>query len=221
MTPEPVRIAAFDLDHTVVDCDSQGLFVRFLSEKRLAPTSLLLEVGFWFALNRIGWKLEVPKIHARLVSRLSRVPREVLQNAIREFAETRLTLRIRRDAEQWISRAREEGCHIVLLSASLETIVAHIAESMGADGYAGTRVTFDRPGRLRVEGEMIYGEAKVRALRDYANGRFPSWRLEYAFGNDYADRFLLSAATNAVAVCPSARLRVLAQEEGWTLASWR
>lgn len=216
-----MRIAAFDLDNTVVDCDSQELFVHFLSEKRLAPTLLLMEVAFWFALNRVGWRVEVPKVHARLVSRLSRMPRDVLRSAIQEFTETRLTLRIRRDAEQWMSRVRDEGCHIVLLSASLETMVAPIAERMRADGYAGTRVSFDRPGRLLVEGDMIYGEAKVRALRDYASARFPSWRLEYAFGNDYADRFLLSAAANAVAVCPSARLRALAEKEGWTLATWR
>ena len=221
MTTEPVRIAAFDLDDTVIDCDSQALFVRFLSEQRLAPASLLLEVAFWFALNRIGWNVDVPTVHARLLSRLSPIPRTALQHAIREFARTRLTLRIRRDAEQWMSRVRDEGCHIVVLSASLETMVAPIAELMRADGSAGTRVNFDRPGRLAVEGEMVYGEEKVRALRDYANTRFPSWRLEYAFGNDYADRFLLSAAANAVAVCPSPRLRDLAEKEGWPREIWR
>ena len=217
----PVRIAAFDLDDTVVDGNSQALFVRFLREKRLAPASLLIEVAFWFALNRVGWRLEVPKIHARLVSRLSRVPRDVLRHAIREFTETRLRGRIRRDAEQWMARVRAEGCHVVLLSASLETIVALIADSMQADGYVATRVNFDRPGGLSIEGEMIFGEAKLRALRDYADGRFPAWRLEYAFGNDYADRFLLSAAVNAVAVCPSEPLRALAEKEGWPRAIWR
>lgn len=221
MTPEPVRIAAFDLDDTVIDCDSQALFVRFLSEKGLAPASLLLEVAFWFGLNRVGWKVDVPTVHARLLSRLSPIPRAALQSAIREFAETRLTLRIRRDAEQWMSRVRDEGCHIVLLSASLETMVAPIAKLMRADGSAGTRIDFERPGRLAIEGDMIYGEEKVRALRDYANGRFPSWRLEHAFGNDYADRFLLSAATHAVAVCPSPRLRELAEHEGWPREIWR
>lgn len=221
LTPEPVRIAAFDLDHTVVDCDSQESFVRFLSEKRLAPASLLLEVAFWFGLNRLGWKVDVPVIHARLLSRLSRVPRSALQHALREFAGTRLTARIRQDAGPWISRARNEGCHIVLLSASIEPIVAPIAASIGADGFACTRVAFDRPGPLVVEGDMIYGEAKVRALQDYANTRFQEWRLEYAFGNDYADRFLLSAATHPVAVCPSPRLRELAELKGWPRETWQ
>jgi len=221
MTSEPVRIAAFDLDHTVVDCDSQALFVRFLSEKRLAPVSLLMEVAFWFALNRAGWRVEVPRVHARLISRLSRIPRDVLQDAIGEFARTRLARRVRADARQWMSRARAEGCHVLLLSASLETMVAAVAESTGADGYVGTRVVLDRPGRLSVEGDMVYGEAKLRALEDYANARFPSWRLVYAFGNDYADRFVLGAAANAMAVCPSPRLRVLAQQQAWAETIWR
>jgi phosphoserine phosphatase len=219
--PELVRIAAFDLDDTVVDCNSQALFVRFLTEKRLVPLSLLMEVVFWFALNRIGWRLEVPKIHARLISRLSRVPPEVLRDALREFTENRLRLRVRGDAERWMSRVRGEGCHVLLLSASLEPMVALIAESTHADGYAGTSLGLDRSGRLWVPGDMLYGEAKLRALRDYANGRFPSWRLEYAFGNDYADRFLLSAAVNAIAVCPSPRLRALAEQQGWASAIWR
>ena len=221
MTPEPVRIAAFDLDNTVVNCDSHELFVRFLSEKRIAPPALLMEVAFWYGLDRLGWQVDVPSVHARLVSRLSRVPREALQAAMEEFAEHRLRLRIRRDAEQWISRVRAEGCHVLLLSASVEPIVALIARSMQADGYAGTRLSFDRPGPLSVDGELIYGEAKLRALQHYANGRFPSWRLEYAFGNDYADRFVLSEAANAVAVCPSPRLHALAEQQGWTRTIWR
>jgi phosphoserine phosphatase len=68
---------------------------------------------------------------------------------------------------------------------------------------------------------MVYGKAKLRALRDYAGRRFPSWRLDYAFGNDYADRFLLSAATNPIAVCPSPRLRAVAEKDGWQSTIWR
>ena len=221
MSPEPVRIAAFDLDHTVVDCDSQALLVRFLSEKRLAPASLLIEVGGWFALNRLGCRLDVPKIHARLLSRLSSIPRDALQHAIREFAQTRLAPRIRRDAVDWMSRVRREGCHVLLLSASIANIVALIADATGADGYAATRASFDRPGRLKVDGDMVYGEAKLQAMRAYADERFPVWRLEYALGNDYADRFLLTAAAHAIAVCPSTRLRALAENEGWTTEVWR
>jgi HAD superfamily hydrolase (TIGR01490 family) len=216
-----VRIAAFDVDSTVVDCESQVLFVRFLLEKRLAPAWLLMEVGFWFALNRLGWKLEVPKVYARLVSRFSGIPRAVLRNAIGEFVPARLKPRIRKDAEMWMSRLRAEGCHIVLLSAGIENMVALLAESMGADGYAGTKITIDRPGKISIEGEAVYGEAKMRALRDYADRKFPSWRLDYAFGNDYADRFLLSAAAHPIAVCPSARLRAWAEKEGWQSTIWR
>jgi HAD superfamily phosphoserine phosphatase-like hydrolase len=221
LSTEPVRIAAFDLDNTVVDGESGVLFVRFLFERRLAPLSLPLEVAFWFALNHVGWKLEVPKIHARLISRVSSVPRDVLQAAIQEFTQTRLLPRVRRDAAQWMSRVRDEGCHIVLLSASLESMVQAVAEAMRADGYVGTRLHMARPGRLLVDGELIFGESKVRALEQYANVRFPSWRLEYAFGNDYGDRFLLQSAANPVAVCPSPQLRSLAEREGWTRADWR
>ncbi len=219
--PEPVRIAAVDLDHTVVDCDSQQTFVRFLSEKRLAPASLLMEVAFWFALNRLGCRLDVPRIHARLVSRLSSIPRDRLAAAIQEFADTRLTRRFRADASPCLSHLREERCHIVLLSASIEPIVARIARALQVDGYIGTRMTLDRPGRLSVDGPMIYGDAKVLALREYADARFSAWRLEYAFGNDYADRFLLRAASHPVAVCPSPQLRVLAGQEGWPCETWR
>ena len=54
---KPIRIAAFDLDSTVIDGESGVLFTRFLIERRLAPLSLLLEIGFWFWLNRMGREL--------------------------------------------------------------------------------------------------------------------------------------------------------------------
>lgn len=216
-----VRIAALDLDDTVVDGDSQELFIRFLREHGLAPASLLLEVAFWFALNRLGCPLEVPTVYARLVLRCSSIPRPELERAMAEFVATRLPGRIRTDAKKWISRLRREGCHIVLLSASLDPIVEPLAEMMRVDGSIGTSITLDRPGRLEVVGEMVYGEAKVRALEAYANRRFAAWSLEYAFGNDYADRFLLRAAAHPVAVCPSTRLRAIAEREAWPCATWR
>jgi phosphatidylglycerophosphatase C len=214
-------IAAFDMDNTVLDCESQVLFVHYLAAQRLAPASLRLEVAFWFALNRLGWVTDVPRVHDRLVSRYSGIPRQALIGALQDFTDAELMPRIRKDAQEWVSRVRAEGCHIVLLSASPEAMVARLAAAIGVDGYAATRLTLDRPGRLSVDGEMVYGEAKMRALQAYADRRFPSWRLAYAFGNDYADRFLLSAAAHPVAVCPSPRLRQLADEHGWARAVWR
>ena len=215
----PVRIAAFDLDDTVLEGDSQLLFVRYLAERRLAPVSLLAEVAFWFALHRVGLTLEVPKLYARIIARCSTIGRDALTAAMREFAETRVTRRIRGDAQRWMARVRADGCHVVLLSASVEPIVAAVAASMPVDGYVSTQLT--RAGRVAVDGEMVYAEAKIRALQAYADARFPSWRLEYAFGNDFGDRFLLSAAAHPVAVCPSPRLRACAQREGWPCTAWQ
>ncbi len=216
-----IRIAAFDLDGTVLDGDSQALFLRFLTRKRLAPPSLLLEVASWRALNHVGWKLEVPKLYARVVLRCGAIPRDRFRLAMEEFVATRLARRIRRDAERWTRRVRDEGCHVVLLSASIDPIVASVASAMSADGYAGTRLTLDSPGVLSVAGEMLYGEAKMRALQAYADARFPAWRLEYAFGNDYGDRFLLGAATNPIVVCPTKPLRALAAQRRWPCETWR
>jgi phosphoserine phosphatase len=58
-------------------------------------------------------------------------------------------------------------------------------------------------------------------LRSYADQRFPFWRLEYAFGNDYADRFLLNEAVKPVAICPSPRLKTFAEASGWEVQIWR
>jgi phosphoserine phosphatase len=140
---------------------------------------------------------------------------------MREFIESRLTPRIRRDAKRWMSRVRGEGCHIVLVSAALEPMVASIAEAMRVDGYTATRVNPDSANGFALAGDMIYGEAKLRALREYADGRFPSWRLEYAFGNAYDDRFLLTEAVHPFAICPETRLATLAEQHGWPRATWR
>jgi len=218
---EPVRIAAFDLDDTAVACNSQALFIRFLKERRLAPPSLLMEVGFWVALSRLGCPLPVPTIHARVISRFSGISRDALENALREFSEGPLRALVRADAQHWMSRARGEGCHVVLLSAALEPMVAPIARFMGVDGYIATRARVEPSGRISVDGDLIYGQAKVRALREYADGRFASWRLEYAFGDAYDDRFLLGEAVNAVAVGPEPRLRALAERRGWVREEWR
>jgi phosphoserine phosphatase len=102
-------------------------------------------------------------------------------------------------------------------------IIDRIARLVGADGAVATRLAPPIDGRLsgQIASEMVYGEAKLAAMRRYAGERFNDWVIDSAYGDHESDQFLLAAAERAVAVNPDQRLEAIARRSGWQVVRWQ
>lgn len=105
-----------------------------------------------------------------------------------------------------------------LVTASPIEVGSLLAKRLGATGALGTvaQVEGDRyTGRL--EGSLMHGETKARAIRDLADRRGLDLATSSAYGDSANDLPMLRTVGHPVAVNPDRRLRRVAQHEGWPI----
>lgn len=219
----PTRIVAFDVDGTLIEGQSQILFAHDIVRRGDASRVLLIQIGWWYALYRLGIRLPVAQIQRRMVGTFAGMPIDHMQSMVNAFIAEVLADRLFPDALAELNARRRDGAHIVLVSASLDLIIDRLARMVGADGAVATRLVPPIDGRLsgRIESEMVYGEAKLAAMRRYADERFSDWVIDTAYGDHESDQFLLAAAERAVVVNPDQRLETIARRSGWQVVRWQ
>ena len=118
-----------------------------------------------------------------------------------------------------VSRHREAGHHLVLMSATVDLYVPAIAEGLGFDEWVCSRVRWhgDRlDGRL--DGPNIRDREKARCLRTLI-ARFPRRRI-MGYGNSRPDLAHLRLVDKAVLVNASAKLRQAAADLPVDFKTW-
>lgn len=111
---------------------------------------------------------------------------------------------------------QQQGHALVLLSGSLDLLLAPLALYLNADSHIGTRIENDGIIlRGKIAGEHSYNKAKVTALLALNQFRDFDLAKSFAYGNHYTDRHVLSLVGNPVATNPERRLRKAAMKNGW------
>ena len=115
---------------------------------------------------------------------------------------------------------RQAGHRCVLLSASPQTLVTRIADSLGFDVGIGTIIE-DDDGILtgRIVPPMCYGEGKLERLVDVLDWPGAERRStpSYAYADSMSDLPLLEAVEVPVVVAPDRKLRRIAEERSWSI----
>lgn len=122
----------------------------------------------------------------------------------------------RRDVCARLTRHREMGHVVALVSAGPQPLLAHIARHVGAHYAAGTRFSlrngvFDGGVMLPVSLDA----GKVVRVRHTLEGVGVSWEDSWAYADSVTDIPLLESVGHPVAVYPDAALRDVAQQRGW------
>ena len=184
-------IVAFDFDGTMTVRDSfrgflrwrAGLWEYYFGMARLAPAAL----AYLVHRNRGRLKAAMVRVY------LSGLPREVLEREAAEYAAVAAPLLLRPDAVKTWRRHRNEGCRMVIVTASPDILVWPFARGLGADLLLGTRLKLDSHGRVAgpLEGKNCRGKEKVERLRA-AFGEDVT--LLAAYGDTAGDREMLELA---------------------------
>jgi phosphatidylglycerophosphatase C len=208
--PRPV-VAAFDLDGTLTEGGSVFRWLTVVAGpqhayRAVAALALPLLVGA----VRSGPHADRAK--ERLFRRLlaGRDAAE-LKARSREFALAHLATRTRSDVAERLAWHREQGHHVVIVSASPELYVAVVAGAFSAEGFVGTRLEVDDQGRLTggYFGANCRGEEKLARLVHWRQERGLVDAELYAYGNSRGDRRMLGAADHPFDVGRLGRLGAL------------
>lgn len=220
----PGRVAAFfDLDKTVIATSAAAAFARPLHaggllSRKAALRSAGAQIAF---LLGSATEARTERVRAQLsamatgwdVARVSTIVAASLDDAVGGVLYA--------EAVDLVARHHAAGHDVVVVSASSEELVRPIAGLIGADEVIASRMAVADG---RYTGEIAfyaYGPAKAEAMRELAARRGYDLDASSAYTDSATDVPMLEAVGNGFVVNPDRVLRRRAEQEGWTVLTFR
>jgi HAD superfamily hydrolase (TIGR01490 family) len=219
-------LAIYDMDRTVTRHATYTPFLLHCALRR-APWRLLLLPIVALSMLAYGTRLidraKLKEINHYLLLGGKVHPRD-LQPLVESFAERQIVTNIRPGARTAIARDKAEGRRLVLATASYRLYADAIAERLGFDDVIGTGsiIGLDERVHARIAGENCYGPAKLRMISDWveASGLKGAHGHVRFYSDHVSDQPAFEWADEPVAVNPHGKLRLLAEQRGWTVEDW-
>lgn len=129
--------------------------------------------------------------------------------------------RLFRQSLRCLNAHRELGRRVVLVTGSIDFIVAPLAEQLGvADVVAPSLVESNGRFTGELDGPPISDGEKARRMRKFAEDHQIDLADSHAYGDSIADLPMLEAVGHPHAVNPDKALAATAKERGWPILKW-
>jgi HAD superfamily hydrolase (TIGR01490 family) len=221
MNFQPVTLAIFDVDHTLIKGDSLVWFGKFLLTRR---RPVLAEIPKFVALL-LGYMLHVADAGDLKASFLKILASGIgfteMTAVVDQFTESVLVPGMYRQAEDRIRWHREQRHQIVLLSASPAIYLEALAKTLEVDALIATQVKW-KDGSLvgDIEGENCKGTEKLkRLLSTYANNHV-NWKESYYYADSISDLPVFEKVGHPVLINPDGKLESIGFKRKWRIERW-
>lgn len=219
-----MRLALFDLDHTLLSGDSDVLWCDFLVDEGLLEPVWRERCAQAAARYTAGTAApqDYCSFHA---STLAGRDAAALLPLRQRFLAERIRPRIPTDARALLQHHRDEGHHLLLTTATNIAVSELTAAELGVDTYLGTELeVVDGRYTGRTRGVLNLRIGKVERLRAWlAERELPESTLREAtfYTDSINDLPLLSVVRRPVVVDPDPRLESTALRKGWAVLRFR
>lgn len=213
------RLTLFDLDHTLLDGDSDVLWCDFLIERGLLDRA---QFGARNAAMEGGYRAGTVSVQAFCdfyVSTLAGRTAAQWQPVRQAFLAEVIVPRLWAAGQALVQRHQQAGDLVVMTTATNRFITELTAARFGIQHLLATECEVDAAGVFtgRTAGQLNMREGKLLRLQAWLAER--GWSLAGTASTLYSDSIndlpLLSAVNRAVAVDPDPRLLAVALERGW------
>ena len=209
-----MKLALFDLDHTLLDEDSDSLWGRFLVREGAVDAEEYRREGARYMAEYRSGKLDIHEFLAFGLRPLKDNTPERLEGWRARFMQECVRPRIPAASRALLGRHRDQGHTLVIITATNSFITAPIARELGVDALIATEPEKDGLRFTgRVAGVPCFREGKVLKLQEWLAGRVPA--ESWFYSDSHNDLPLLERVQHPVAVNPDEVLARTAAERGW------
>lgn len=202
-------VAAFDLDGTLLYCNSSLRFCFFLASRSALSLSDLLFCLVQYTRHRF-FRLPLLTLHESVFRRLFKGKKvEALHVHVSDFLSQQIPHFYYLPALNTLKTLQKSGVRIMILSSSPRFIVEPIAHLLGVNEVLATDYRVDDAGALHSIDSLVDGEKKARFLHSLEG----SFRM--AFSDSLVDLAFLESADHATVVRGRGRLKKIARKRGW------
>lgn len=214
-----MKLALFDLDHTLLNTDSDHSWGEFLVNEGLVDPVHHRQMNDKFYEDYKAGMLDPIAYNEFVFEFLTQHSNQYLTDLHQLFMQKIIRPQMRQKGFDAIQKHKDLGHAIVGITATSDFITAPIFREFGITEIIATNAEVkDGDYTGKVAGTPCYQQGKLVRLEQWLAGREvdESW----AYSDSINDRFLLEYATHAIAVNPDDRLEQLAKEQGWQIQDW-
>jgi HAD superfamily hydrolase (TIGR01490 family) len=214
------QLALFDLDHTLIDGDSDVSWAQFLIEQGVLQAEEYHAKNLWFAERYKDGTLDIHEFLDFQLAPIARRPRAQLDGWHARFMQDKIRPIIHRRTSALL--ARHEGALTALVTATNRFITAPIAAELGIPNLIATDID-EAGGEFtgKPRGTPCFREGKVARVNEWlaSLGTRLSDYESWFYSDSLNDLPLLELVDHPVAVDPDPTLRARATERGWDIIS--
>jgi HAD superfamily hydrolase (TIGR01490 family) len=211
-----VKLALFDLDHTLLDGDSDSLWGRFLVKQGVVDAEEYRREGArYMAAYRAG-DLDIHEFLAFGLRPLRDHTPERLESWRAAFMRDCVLPRIPAASRALLQRHRDAGHTLVIITATNSFITAPLVAEFGVDALIATEPEKDGVRFTgRVAGVPCFREGKVQKLEAWLQHSDVAPEERWFYSDSHNDLPLLERVEHPVAVNPDEVLAKTAAARGW------
>ncbi len=218
----PMSLALFDLDNTLLDGDSDYQWGQFLVEKGLVDAEYYERENKRFFENYQAGTLDIYAFARFAYEPLTTHSLEVLQNVREQFVAQRIWPIILPKARELLTKHRYQGDLLVIITSTNRFVTEPIAKTLGVDTLLATEPEF-KDGRFtgQIKGIPCFQEGKVTCLQAWLEATGNNLKDSWFYSDSHNDIPLLEKVTYPVAVDADEELSKYARQRGWPAISLR
>lgn len=214
-----MKLALFDLDHTLLNTDSDHSWGEFLVTEGLVDPVRHRAMNDKFYNDYKAGQLDPIAYNEFVFEFLTQHDQAYLTALHARFMQKVIRPQMRPAGFEAIKKHQQAGHALVGITATSDFITAPIFREFGITEVIATNA--EKIGD-QYTGQVIntpcYQQGKLVRLEQWLAGR--DVEESWAYSDSINDRFLLEYADHAIAVNPDDRLEKLAKEQGWDIQDW-
>ena len=213
--------AFFDVDHTLIAGNTAALYIRYASRrrkaaepfaKRLKDTLLSLYYYAQYKVNRLDMDAVMVRSAATLAGRRS----DEFRAFCVSFVEEMVLPLVYPEVPAMLARHRAAGEEVVMISASLDAVIAPLARALGVEHALATSLE-ERDGVMTGDFRrpVCFGPGKVHYAEAFCAGRGLDLAQCHFYTDSATDLPLLERVGCPHVINPDFLLRREAARRGW------
>lgn len=217
-----LRLALFDLDHTLLPIDSDVSWANELTRLGLVDPEWQRRRNDEFYEDYKAGVLDIEAFLAFQLGPLGEHPRHQLEAWRADFLARVIFPAIHDPARALVQRHKDEGFRCAVVTATNDFITRPIAQAFGIDQLIATEVETDAKGEFtgRHKGLPNFREGKVTRIAQWLALEglgLEDFKESWFYSDSMNDLPLLARVSHPVAANPDRRLRAHAQAQGWPI----
>jgi len=215
-------LVIFDVDNTIINGQSQQLFLNFLHEKKYVSLFYYVRITIWFILYKLGI-VKNPKVTMEyafyFIKDKTVEDIEVLTDS---FFNSVLKNKIYPDVLKIIKKHQEQDQEIILISNAADVIIKKLADYLHIKNFLSTKleVTNNRY-TGNIIGDIMYGSNKCKALKNYVQSKNLVFENSWSYADHDSDIPLFLETSHPCVVNPSKKLKKIAVIKKWPVLNFK